>query len=145
MTRPDLDAIEARANAATPGPWMCANRGDESGSVHPGTDDNWDIYTTIIEDFGSKTVYMRGEVLLEDGVFAAHARTDVPALVAYVRELEAQLKADAEIARLAREYVAADRVNTLDENARSEINLLGRLRISLTKAALIAAVSAEGE
>jgi hypothetical protein len=53
----DLDAIEARANAATPGPWK----------------------------EGSNDVYS-----VRNAAFIAAARTDVPALIARVRELEAE-------------------------------------------------------
>ena len=54
MTDLDLDAIEARADAATDGPWV---------------------------------------VKLLDAEFIAHARTDVPALVAALREARAKVEA----------------------------------------------------
>jgi hypothetical protein len=79
----DLDAIEARANAATPGPWHkehtdpnplhgCVTIGDHgwvcAGPNAPAYDEDSD----------------EGHA---DAEFVAHARTDVPALVALVREL----------------------------------------------------------
>jgi hypothetical protein len=67
----NLDEIEARANAATPGPWKyCAG----SGAIE-----------------GVNTLIVRG-AWPNSGPFIAHARTDVPALIARVRELEAALK-----------------------------------------------------
>lgn len=73
----DLDAIEARANAATPGPLVV---------VPCGVDDlGWDI-DTAAGDFpaGIRGAFGRRE----DAEFHAAARTDVPALVARVRALE---------------------------------------------------------
>ena len=64
----DLDAIEARANAATEGPW------EYSGLTLWGRDNLGLIKATTPED----------------RTFTAAARTDVPALVARVRELEGE-------------------------------------------------------
>lgn len=83
MTGIDLDAIEARASAATEGPWL-ADEGvfvlkpDRPGFAYDGTI----IARVFRDDFG----------LVEeaDTEFIAAARTDVPALVARVRGLEAQ-------------------------------------------------------
>lgn len=70
---PDIDTIQARTNAATPGPWNTDAR-------HP-------KYI-----FGAE-----GPVVARTGInpaadadaaFIAHARTDVPALIAYARHLE---------------------------------------------------------
>jgi hypothetical protein len=69
MTMIDLDEIEARANAATPGPWT------------PQT-----IRLIDGVDLPDATVAQ----WQRDAAFIAHARTDVPALVARVRELEAE-------------------------------------------------------
>jgi len=82
----DIDAIEARTNAATPPPWV--------GSVWYGTDEGgWCAV-------GPHHVSPEGEKWDEeeddehakailDAAFIAHAREDVPALIAWVRELEA--------------------------------------------------------
>lgn len=64
----DLDVIEQRANAATEGPW------EYDGRTLWGRDDIGRIKA----------------VTPEDRVFTAAARTDVPDLVARVRELEAE-------------------------------------------------------
>jgi hypothetical protein len=65
----NLDEIEARANAATPGPWKyCA----DSDAIK-----------------GTNALIVRG-ARSNSGPFIAAARTDVPALIARVRELEAE-------------------------------------------------------
>lgn len=79
----DLDAIEARCAAATPGPWESGGSTPTPGEVwvweetghHPGDPDAPD---TRIASCSAA-----------DGAFIAHARTDVPALVAEVRRLRA--------------------------------------------------------
>ena len=76
-----LAAIEARSNAATEGPWAV----DELGNVEdvPELDlHRFDIMPQTIA---------RTELRKEDGEFIAHARTDVPALLALVREQRAAL------------------------------------------------------
>ena len=78
----DLDAIEKRALAATRGPWEC--RG-------------WDEFGVSQKEPAGETIavaracYPEGSIGLHehDAIFIAHAREDVPALVARVRKLEA--------------------------------------------------------
>jgi hypothetical protein len=67
----DLNAIRKRAEVATEGPWQCANT----------TDGPW-----ILDD---------GDMIITgtcerdaDGEFIAHARQDVPALIAEVERLK---------------------------------------------------------
>lgn len=89
MSELDVDAIEARANAARSGPWKW----------------HWDVFG----DGSSSLDYLDGGggfVLSAHGMhtegwidaddsdaeFIAHARTDIPALVSRVRELEAREK-----------------------------------------------------
>jgi hypothetical protein len=76
MSRPDLDAIEARANAATLGPWMQPEEGQGSRTR---VCDQWHsvVLSTTPRDQGSA-----------NAEFIAHARTDIPALVDYARRLE---------------------------------------------------------
>jgi hypothetical protein len=83
----NLDEIEARANAATPGPWgfsryeqryLLDETTDVVGEVAPG------------ETGAAITVFAVASGALEDAAFIAAARADVPALVARVRELEAE-------------------------------------------------------
>ena len=69
-----LDKIEARADAATKGPWVCTLNGDESEVTYANAPITWD-------DHG-------GEVFTEgDAEFISHARTDVPALVAALKKV----------------------------------------------------------
>ena len=82
----DLDAIEARANAATPGPWTVSRSSSHPGERH-------------IEAGLGAGVYVAMDVGADDAAFIGAARTDIPALVARVRELEsdaAQFLAHAE-------------------------------------------------
>lgn len=88
MTDDELAAIEARCEAATPGPWR-----------HSGG------YGYILGDFGTsyKVAQLGGTVanpgmiarddsyLKADTAFIANARTDVPALIAEVKRLRAML------------------------------------------------------
>lgn len=70
----DVDAIEARANAATPGPWEPrppTGRAVLWGVWKPGE---------------------RGDNSEADSIFAAYAREDVPALIAEVRLLQSKLQ-----------------------------------------------------
>lgn len=92
----DLDAIEARANAATEGPWeaMCFD------SDHSKYEFSCSVIT---EDVGDSVCGFDALGRLgnerhakddgwHDAQFIAAARTDVPALVARVRELEAAVE-----------------------------------------------------
>lgn len=77
----DLEAIKARAEAATKGPWIKHTPNE--------------FYDSWIE--GARIAGYRSQVALRisdprDAHFIAHARTDVPALIVRIRELEAQLK-----------------------------------------------------
>ena len=69
MTDLDLAAIQARADAATPGPWTLGI-----------------VYGTVMRSSGGNIARDSTEANAE---FIAHARTDVPALLARIAELEA--------------------------------------------------------
>lgn len=84
LTHEELQAIKARAEAATPGPWTNV---DEDG-------EHWKSITAIEGgDPLSVTmkIYDEGGHSLADAEFIAHARTDVPALVAEVERLRKAL------------------------------------------------------
>jgi len=69
----DLEAIKARCEAATPGPWEIKDRGHfayMSGPRHVGVGGRW---------------------LPADAAFISHAREDVPALIAEVERLRAEV------------------------------------------------------
>lgn len=95
MTDEQLAEIEERANAATPGPW----------TVVPQTDkylvESYDRSTVgRISDAKGETVFgywadPTGSslyVLAEDAEFIAHAREDIPTLIAEVREMRDALR-----------------------------------------------------
>lgn len=107
--RIDLDAIEARANAATQGPWgieSCGEKGDGSNMIGVLFDADVDTNCErpilgwapqcrpVTEEF---IEYYRDELVAEcehrnrnsgnDAEFIAHARTDIPALIAECRSL----------------------------------------------------------
>jgi hypothetical protein len=88
-----LDAIEARANAAMPGPWIV-----DRGFVRrgPGGYAVAQAYTTLEDD---------GSLLLANARFMAASREDVPALLAEVRRLQ-QMNAGA-AAAVARAHSAS--------------------------------------
>lgn len=88
----DLDEIEARVNAATPGPWTY-DEGCGYVEVPPcGTIEfkpGWERSVHFLARVHNN--HVEGEDGLGfDGAFIANARTDVPALIARVRELEAE-------------------------------------------------------
>lgn len=104
MSEPlDLDAIEARASKATEGPW-----------THEPSKYIRQRYVTTQSE--SRTIWHATNEVFEpaDAEFIAHARTDVPALVARVRELEAR-NTNLGIARV-RAADALDRVALYGKN-----------------------------
>ena len=98
MTRPDLDAIRARCDAATRGPWSVSTLTYPNGTTvvesiigvsepqwsdYGGGEGEWytDRLTLVETDAG---VY---GPTMPDAQFIAHARADGPALLAYIEEL----------------------------------------------------------
>ena len=81
MTRPPIEAIEARANAATPGPWRYRGK---SNTVHESPGREEFEYGPKIFGFDDGV----DEIRNEDASFLVHARTDIPALLEYIRALE---------------------------------------------------------
>jgi hypothetical protein len=78
----DLDAIETRANRATPGPWHLDKEVDINGEVW------WD------ESPVANTMYWHhsqpDDMHNFNAAFIAHARTDIPELIAEIRRLRAE-------------------------------------------------------
>ena len=79
LTDEELDAIEARCEAASAGPWvsMVEGRDHTSGSSF--------IRTGAVDDRG-ENIELTGATV-SDQDFIAHARQDVPRLLAEVRRL----------------------------------------------------------
>jgi hypothetical protein len=83
ITPERLAEIEARVNAATPGPW-----------VH---DEFWGVVDPVFVDED-------GHLAPQDMKFIAAAREDVPDLIARVRELEAEITRLREVYRRALKF-----------------------------------------
>lgn len=88
MTRPDLEAIRARCDAATPGPWKVEDHDGWYWSVVKAekADDDW--MPDVVFDDGSAAGEYGQECNPHDRDFLVAARTDIPALLAYIDELE---------------------------------------------------------
>jgi hypothetical protein len=85
MTDEKLDEIEARANAASDGPWLIDDKDRElSCAVYA---DN-ETGTAILIAGDS----YRHEQASDNCRFAGHARTDIPDLVSEIRQLRADLE-----------------------------------------------------
>ena len=79
MNEQELQEIEERANKATPGPWMEVAESGEWWIAGPDASENFVMATNASEN-----------ILQADIDFIAHARADVPALIAEVRSLRAK-------------------------------------------------------
>lgn len=96
MTRPDLDAIRARCDAATPGPWKVQDHDGWYWVVVKDDDEDDGWMSDAVFDDGSAGAEYAATCKPHDREFLVAARTDIPALLAYVDELEreiAELKA----------------------------------------------------
>lgn len=87
----DLEAIEARANAATEGPWEADNT---EVMQHWSRPEPWQPIATnevacMAYCYGGSARGIENEA---DAEFIAHAREDVPALIAEVRRLRAAVE-----------------------------------------------------
>ena len=90
--RPDLEAIKARAAAATEGPWEWD---DPTIGQHWSRPKPW---ATVVDDKVSCMAYCYGGSSSPiksdaDGQFIAHAREDIPALLYEVERLQHRLDA----------------------------------------------------
>lgn len=85
MSEPlNLAPIQAREAAATPGPWWNDSHEIYAGPTNDTLNSRWIGETCrVLDEAGSEA----------DGAFCAHARTDVPALLAEVARLRAELTA----------------------------------------------------
>lgn len=87
MTGIDLDAIQARADGATEGPWKYR---DIIGENHNVCVNAHNIAACGAGDLDPE-YGDRDQQAARNAEFIAHARTDVPALIAAVRERDATL------------------------------------------------------
>lgn len=94
MTGQELDDIEARANAATEGPWIPKHIKVAylaTGEVEHQVRSRANGKTVAAIRFKSQGAEIGGDIEDYDLAFIAHARTDVPALIAVVRRLTTEL------------------------------------------------------
>ena len=80
----DLDAIRARAEAATPGPWKVW--GDDDGD----SEDVFSVFDGEHNSLGLTGYYRRNA--LANAEFTANARQDIPDLLAEVERLQNRLE-----------------------------------------------------
>jgi len=102
---PDLDQIQARADAATEGPWKAEHYAvdEDEGRIRVTSPSDSDIYNTA------------EAVRPLDATFIAHARTDVPALIALVRDQQAKLdRGNAALFDVLHKWRNGDHVNYAD-------------------------------
>lgn len=92
MTQERLDAIQARVDGATGGPWGCYGDGAhevfDAGEYSDG--DRGEVVAAVIDK-------------LSDAVFIAEAREDIPALLAEVERLRALITVDEDMVERAAE------------------------------------------
>lgn len=96
MTDEELEAIESRANAATPGRWRYG--------TNPKDCDARTFYAELFDNSGGEKLYFavtedaelctamcgNGPSSASNALFVSHARADVPALIAEVRRLRTE-------------------------------------------------------
>ena len=97
-----LDTIRERADAATPGPWKVTWDGENDPDGAWSAEWPWLIRQDI---YPGKSVANLAEVeaSTEDAEFIAHARTDIPVLLAHIDALLAEidaLKSEIELLRV---------------------------------------------
>jgi hypothetical protein len=97
----ELLAIQRRVEAATPGEWQVANDGvrKRGNSIrtawnHPQLHGPHPVVTLAVGIKSAKdpSAYMAVSMSPEDAEFIAHARTDVPKLLAEINRLKAKLE-----------------------------------------------------
>jgi hypothetical protein len=84
MTPQELDEIEARARAATEGPWTSVFNCRDCDEIHMSSLTNGQLETPC-------GAVDEKEATQKDREFIAHARTDVPKLVEEVRRLQREV------------------------------------------------------
>lgn len=89
--RPDLDAIRAREQVATKGPWTpgIGNDGQDMANAIIAPDADRPALPVEHRDYGGALVAT--SMRTDDRDFVMHARTDIPALLDYIAELEHRL------------------------------------------------------
>ena len=92
--KPDLDAIRKRCEAARAGPWRLVLSRCGCFCHYAFMDDANGNLVAISEECDGDRIGGSADVIdigRDDATFIAHARTDVPALLDYIAELENKL------------------------------------------------------
>jgi hypothetical protein len=104
MSPEELTEIAARANAATPGSWEATELPPNELHRRPAF---W-VEAEYHEPSGTHTKTVADVMWsMEDAEFIAHAREDVPALLAEVKQLRAQMDAVEKFVAARAEYITA--------------------------------------
>ena len=91
MPELDLAAVEARARAATPGPWSYDGQHDEITA--PRGEEYWVVASEWRNTPNAAPSDQFGHQYSADFDFIAHAREDVPGLLAAIREAQERIAA----------------------------------------------------
>lgn len=92
MTRPDIDAIRARVEVATEGPW---EKSEALDSTEYGDYMAYGVHQVapLMRHSDSDQAHTSLEAMsAEDAEFIANARQDIPALLSHIEQLEAQIE-----------------------------------------------------
>lgn len=81
MTQKELEAIRERCERATPGPWYSIKK----------------YFYTVFSTGKNGDKIILTTLTLEDTLFVTQARTDIPALLDYIKELEARISKKEEV------------------------------------------------
>lgn len=103
MTRPDIDRMAALAEAATEGPWWWGRPAEDPRSreerakwiadaLFDGDRDLWTTWTQEGQHVVIPALTGDGPRAEQNAEFIAAARTFVPQVIAYVRELKAEIE-----------------------------------------------------
>lgn len=89
MTSEELEAIRGRERSATAGPWEAEVTSDTTyiGPFSGKRGDDYEGGLPVVDGIVC-AIHRKCEGTLEDGYFIAHARTDIPALLAEVERLK---------------------------------------------------------
>jgi hypothetical protein len=98
----DLISIKKRCEAATPGPWVwCYTKYRDGYTGIIGKDNSEVLFPNHCNDGDDGDAWFEDLPSEEDRDFIAHAREDIPALIAEVESLQAQLAESRERERAA--------------------------------------------
>ena len=90
LSKEQIDAIRARANAASPGPWMW--QGGSLVTLAAGWSSPFIRPVRVQRDSDAQPVWDDNNLCLTNSIFIARAREDVPALLAHIDALEERLR-----------------------------------------------------